>query len=149
MQDQEMVTILDQLLDENVNITAREVARRHPTLRAVSSITRSQVRSALLSQYQERQLEHRRAAARIGSVHPSVAHEVIARHESKIQELERAVQILTASHVAMVRTIGAMGGFRKWMEFYEHHRFMRDKLVELGAMPDNISELQSSSRGHP
>lgn len=145
MQDQEMVAVLEQLLQENVTITAREVARRHPTLRAVSSITRNQVRVSLLSEYQKRQLEHRRAAARIGSVHASVAHEVIARHEIRLQELEKSVKILTASHVAMVRAVGATGGFRKWMEFYEHHRVIRDKLVELGAMPENISTLKQSN----
>lgn len=66
MNDHEMVKVLEHLLDENVNITAREVARRHPSLKAVSSITRNKDRSALLSEYQQRQLEYRRAAAAWG-----------------------------------------------------------------------------------
>ncbi|MFJ3318975.1 hypothetical protein ACIPLR_26875 [Herbaspirillum huttiense] len=143
MNDHEMVKVLEHLLDENVNITAREVARRHPSLKAVSSITRNKDRSALLSEYQQRQLEYRRAAARMGTVHPSIANEVIASNEIKIQELEKAVQVLVASHVAMLRALGATGGFRKWAEFYENYRDIRHQLAMLGAIPDNITDIHS------
>ncbi|MCM2483274.1 helix-turn-helix domain-containing protein [Burkholderia glumae] len=52
-----------------------------------------------------------------------------------IAELEATVQLLTASHLAMLRAVGELGGFSKWAKFYEQYREARDKLAELGAMP--------------
>lgn len=46
----------------------------------------------------------------------------------RIAELEATVQLLTASHLAILRAVGELGGFSKWAKFYEQYRDARDKL---------------------
>ena len=58
-----------------------------------------------------------------------------ADKDIRIAELEATVQLLTASHLAMLRAVGELGGFSKWAKFYEQYREARDKLAWLGAMP--------------
>ncbi len=60
----------------------------------------------------------------------------LADKDLRIAELEATVQLLTASHLAMLRAVGELGGFSKWARFYEQYRDARDKLAELGALPE-------------
>lgn len=142
--DDVMVKVLDQLLAEDADITARAIVRAHPGINAASSITRSPTRRALLEKYQMRQLEYRRWRSR--AAHRSSDDLVLslADKDARIAELEACVQLLTASHVAMLRAVGEMGGFRFWSKFYGDFREARDKLVELGAMPKtDINALET------
>ncbi|WP_241640281.1 hypothetical protein [Rosenbergiella epipactidis] len=50
--DEAIKAVLGDMLSRDEDITARAAARLHPTLKAASSITRSDSRSALLAQYQ-------------------------------------------------------------------------------------------------
>jgi hypothetical protein len=63
--DDQMREILETLLADDEDITARAVARSHPTIRAASSITRSESRSRLLAEYQQRQADYRRWRVRV------------------------------------------------------------------------------------
>ncbi len=54
----------------------------------------------------------------------------------RIAELESQVALLTASHVAMIRAVGELGGFSKWAQFYESYRSSREQLAKLGALPE-------------
>jgi len=130
-----MVLVLEQLLAEDVDITARAVARLHPSLKAASSITRSPTRMALLSKYQERQASYRRWNGRTKRMSGTEQSAVLAARDSRIAELEAAVQLLTASHVAMLRAVGELGGFSKWTKFYADYSSVREKLSALGALP--------------
>jgi|JI8StandDraft_1071087.scaffolds.fasta_scaffold251804_1 hypothetical protein len=145
--DDVIVEVLNRLLAEDADITARAIARAHPGINAASSITRSPTRRALLEKYQMRQLEYRRWRSR--AAHRSSDDLVLslADKDARIAELEASVRLLTASHVAMLRAVGEMGGFRLWSKFYGDFREARDKLVALGAMPkadasalDNVAE---------
>ncbi|BDC46069.1 hypothetical protein [Paraburkholderia terrae] len=133
--DNEMREILETLLADDEDITARAVARLHPSIKAASSITRSESRSRLLAQYQLRQAEYRRWRGRVARRSGADTAASLADKDIRIAELEAAVQLLTASHLAMLRAVGELGGFSKWAKFYEHHREARDKLAEFGAMP--------------
>lgn len=133
--DNEMRGILDTLLANDEDITARAVARLHPSIKAASSITRSESRSGLLAEYQQRQAEYRRWRGRVAKRSGADTAASLADKDIRIAELEAAVQLLTASHLAMLRAVGELGGFSKWAKFYEHHREARDKLIALGAMP--------------
>ena len=62
-------------------------------------------------------------------------------------QLDATVQLLTASHLAMLRAVGELGGFSKWAKFYERHREARDKLMALGAVP--IATVSSLADEHP
>jgi 16S rRNA G527 N7-methylase RsmG len=135
--DSTMVTILERLLAEDADITARAVARLHPVLSAASSITRNSARMALLSKYQEQQANYRRWSGRVARMSGSEQSAVLAAKDARIAELEAAVQLLTASHVAMLRAVGELGGFSKWAKFYDNYRSVRDQLGSLGALPSS------------
>ena len=138
--DPEMRRVLDDLLSRDEDITARAVARLHPQIKAASSITRSKERSRMLAQYQERQAEFRRWRGRPGKLSGDAAASALADRDVRIAELESQVALLTASHVAMIRAVGELGGFSKWAQFYESYSGSRDQLAQLGALPDATGE---------
>lgn len=129
--EQEMIRVLERLLAEDVPITTRAVARLHPTLKAASSITRNTARSALLAKFQARQAEFRRWRSRTTKLSASDSAATLAAKDSQISELEANLQLLTASHVAMLRAVGELGGFAKWAHFYESYAAVRNKLEAL------------------
>lgn len=133
--DKDMIQVLEILMERDEGITARAVARLHPTIKHASSITRSDSRSALLAQYQTKQREMRTYAKRIkkGSVGKITL--ALTEKDQKIAELERQVEILTASHVALIRAVGELGGIKKWAQFYEKYKDVRTQLIDMGAMP--------------
>lgn len=145
--DDAMVQILEQLLAEDADITARAVARLHPMLTAASSFTRSPARMALLSKYQEQQASYRRWSGRVARMSGSEQSAVLAAKDARIAELEAAVQLLTASHVAMLRAVGELGGFSKWAKFYDNYSSVRDQLGSLGALPSSAVYTFLSGRG--
>ncbi|HVI60291.1 MAG TPA: hypothetical protein VM619_15655 [Luteimonas sp.] len=145
--DPEMRRVLDDLLSRDEDITARAVARLHPRINAASSITRSAERSHMLAQYQERQAEFRRWRGRPGKLSGVAAANALAERDVRIAELESQVALLTASHVAMIRAVGELGGFSKWAQFYESYRSSRDQLAQLRALPE--AEVKPISPRHP
>lgn len=145
--DNEMRGILETLLANDEDITARAVARLHPSIKAASSITRSESRSGLLAEYQHRQTEYRRWRGRIAKRSGAHTAASLANKDIRIAELEATVQLLTASHLAMLRAVGELGGFSKWAKFYEQHRGARDKLIALGAIP--TATVSSLTDGPP
>lgn len=138
--DPEMRRVLEDLLSRDEDITARAVARLHPQIKAASSITRSKERSRMLAQYQERQAEFRRWRGRPGKLSGDAAASALADRDARIAELESQVALLTASHVAMIRAVGELGGFSKWAQFYESYSGSRDRLAQLGALPEAAVE---------
>jgi hypothetical protein len=142
--DEPMLRILESLLERDVDITARAVARLHPSLKAASSITRSASRSALVAQYRHRQNEFRRWRGRVGKRAGDQNAAALADKQSRIDRMETMVALLTASHVALLRSLGELGGFAKWAAFYERFREARDALQKIGAIPSE-NESRSTS----
>lgn len=137
-----MQSILEELLANNIDITAREVARRHPSINAASSITRIPERRKLLEDYQAQQKTFREWSARSNKSSPARLQEQLAKRDMKIKELEQKVMILTASHVAMIKAVGELGGFPKWAAFFEKYKAVRKQLETMGAMPkDNVTPI--------
>lgn len=134
--DPEMREVLEALLSRDEDITARAVAHLHPRINAASSITRSKDRSHLLSLYQERQAEYRRWRGRPGRLNGAAAAGALADRDLYIAKLESQVCLLTASHVALLRAVGELGGFSKWAQFYSSYQSSREQLVQLGALPE-------------
>jgi hypothetical protein len=147
--DVEMEEILEGLLTSDQDITARAVARLHPKIQAASSITRSEHRSALLAEYQKRQDEYRTWRGRVGKQSAGDTAASLAKKEQRIAELELSVQVLTASHVALLRAVGAMGGFSMWAQFFEKHQETRKVLAQLGAIPDKVTPLSQERPPRP
>lgn len=135
--DDAMVQVLEKLLAEDVDITARAVARIHPSLKAASSITRSPMRMNLLTKYRERQAMYRRWNGRVSRMSGAEQSVALAAKDARIADLEETVQLLTASHVALLRVVGELGGFNRWTKFYEDYSSVRDRLAVLGALPSS------------
>jgi hypothetical protein len=133
--ESKMRDILEALLEQDDNITARAVARLHPTIRSASSITRSETRSALVAEYQRRQNEYRRWRGRVAKQSGVQVAARIADKDIKIADLESQVALLTASHLAMLRAVGELGGYGKWAAFYGQFLEARQQLERLGATP--------------
>jgi hypothetical protein len=133
--ENKMRDILEMLLEQDDNITARAVARLHPTIRSASSITRSETRSAVLAEYQCRQKDYRRWRGSVGKQSRVQVAATIADKDIRIADLESQVELLAASHLAMLRVVGELGGFGKWAAFYYQSREARQRLERLGATP--------------
>lgn len=143
--DREMRQVLEALLERDEDITARAVARLHPRINAASSITRSPERSRLLEHYQGRQAEFRRWRGRPSKLSGAAAAGALAERDMRIAELESQVALLTASHLAMIRAMGELGGFSKWAQFYDMYSASRDQLAKLGALPQAAVQPLSPS----
>jgi hypothetical protein len=134
-----MREILEALLERDSDITARAVARRHPSVKAAASITRSESRSKLLTEYQQRQNDYRRWRGRVGKQSGDQIAAALATKDKRLAVLEAQLELLAASHVAMLRVVGELGGFAKWAAFYEQFRDARKALNELGVVPSQGS----------
>ncbi|AIF48150.1 hypothetical protein HY57_13210 [Dyella japonica A8] len=134
---EEIDQLLRQMLELDVDITARELARRHPTLKSASSFTRLPGRRAALLRYQEEQRRIRSISQRVQHRSRASVSTDIAARDARIEALEREVQVLVASHMAMIRAVGEIGGFAAWAKLFEGFEDARETLVRLNAMPTN------------
>ena len=133
--DPEMERILEEMLEADETITARALARKHPAIKHASSVTRSHVRSDLMARYLERQKERREWLERASKRSPNQLAAQLSHKDSRIAELERQVEILRASHLAMIKTVGELGGISKLLKLYEGYREVRSELDRLGLLP--------------
>jgi hypothetical protein len=133
--NRQLTLVLEKLLEEDTDITARAVARLHPSLSNASAITRNEERQRLVAQYQERQRELRRWHSRVNKQSRDKTASELAKKDHQISELEAQVAALVDSHVAMIAAVGEVGGMAKLVKFYGHYREIRNRLHELGALP--------------
>lgn len=134
--DSEMRQILETMIEANETITAREVARRHPSLQHASSITRSQQRRELLERFKAMQQERREWVRRLPKYSDGALAARLADKDAQIMALRRQVEILRASHVAMLRVVGELGGMGKWLRFFEPYHEIREEIKQLGLLPE-------------
>jgi hypothetical protein len=134
--NRELTLVLEKLLEEDADITARAVIRLHSSLSNASAITRNEERQRLVAQYQERQRELRRWHGRVNKQSRDRTASELAKKDHRISELEAQVAALVDSHVAMIAAVGEVGGMAKLVKFYEHYRDIRNRLHELGAIPE-------------
>jgi hypothetical protein len=64
----------------------------------------------------------------------------MADKDRHIAELQKQVEFLRISHVAMIRAVGELGGMSKWLRFFESYREIRDELKKLTPLP--VSEVK-------
>lgn len=133
--DSKMIPILQEMLDTDETITARAVARKHPSLKHASSITRNSARSDLLSRFQMQQNQYRAWQERMPKRSREQLASQLAQKDSRIAELERQIEILRISHLAMIRTVGELGGMGKLLKLYEGYREARSELDKMAVLP--------------
>lgn len=143
--DEQLRDVLEQLLENDEDITARAAARCHPTINSASSMTRNEARRELIAEYQTRQAELRRwRGATVHRANAATA-KLLAEKDRRILELEAQVQLLTSSHLAAIRAVGEMGGFSRWAEFYAHYPAAKRLLgAEDFAVADNVRHLRDN-----
>jgi hypothetical protein len=132
--DADMLHVLETMLENDETITARAVARNHPRLKQASSITRSDSRSRLLAKFQDEQRRLRTWSAKAPKRSREQLAAQLAQKDSRIAELERQVDILRVSHIAMMRSVGELGGTSKLLKLYEGYREFRGELQRLGLL---------------
>ena len=133
--DPEMVRILEEMLEADETITARAVARKHPSIKHASSVTRHPSRSALLTHFQSQQVQYRAWQARKPKRSREQLATQLAQKDLEIAQLERQVEILRVHNLAMIRTVGELGGISKLLKLYDGYRDIRDELDRLGVLP--------------
>lgn len=131
MTDILLKNILEELLDNDTTITAREITRHHPTLKHASTITRSIERRSLLKEYQDKQKYFRKHISNSKKQNQSKLALQLAEKDKKIAELEKQIQILTASHIAMLKAVGEIGGVSAWVKFFENNKDLQYYLLNL------------------
>jgi hypothetical protein len=136
--DPELIQILEILLEQDENISARAVARMHTRIGHASTITRSPKRMALLKAYQARQDELRRRISRLKKVSQNETARTISERDERIVQLKNQCENLVAAHAVLFRQVCEMGGTRKLGEFYVHFREMRDSLKVIGAFSSEV-----------
>jgi hypothetical protein len=135
--ERDLRSILDKLLEDDVDITAREVARQHPTIKHASTLTRHPSRRLLLDEYQRRQQELRAWLRRSKERSQKALVEDLAKRDIQVQELERKIKILQISYIAMVRVIASLGGMSKLLAFYEDYQALKNELLRMNLLPDS------------
>lgn len=142
----DMIRVLEEMIELNEDITTRAVARRHPTLAHASTITRNPDRAALLAKYQAKQKELRNWQGLFKDQSYAKLTEELARKDQRIAELEREVEILKESHLAMIRAVGEVGG----IESYRHVRedLERMGVISYAAEVEDLGTVKTRERSH-
>lgn len=137
--NRELDSVLQELLTQNINITAREVARRHSSLSSASTITRHLERRKLLEDYQKRQSEMRTWQDRLGKRSKEQVAGELAAQQARISELDETVRTLVTGHVALIAAVAQVGGMSKLSKFYENFREVRQQLIQVSAIANDIA----------
>jgi len=119
----------EQMLEGDETVTARSLARR-AGLRAASSITRDAARRALLGEFQGQQERRRAWVERAKKASTAKLHQTLAAREEQVAALTRRVQLLTASHKAILLAVDEMGGTKAWARFFTKYRHSLECLHE-------------------
>lgn len=142
-----LIAVLKKMLDDDITITARAVAKLHPSISAASSITRHPIRMSLLSEYQARQIEFRSWSKRIKKSSKANINMLLESQSKTIKDLENKLGTLTISHVNMIRAIGELGGFTKWSRFFQDYKEIRDQLYTMDALPNaDVNPIKAPER---
>lgn len=139
--DSQIEKALEKLYEEDQNISSRSVLQYVTDLSAPTSITRDPVRKKMLDDYKKKQQETRAWYERAKKSKRYSHASSIAEKDQKIRELEYRVELLTASHKALILAAGEMGGAKGWLRFYEHYQNNIEDLKKMGALPSPSSKI--------
>jgi len=132
--DETIQQACDDLINSDVEVTAREIARQADV--APSSITRDPHRKAIIKAAKAKQSELRAWRKRQAKQSRDRDAESLTEKDLRIAELERRIDLLTASHKAMIMVIGEFGGMAGWQRFFPHWHQVEELLRDMGAMPN-------------
>jgi hypothetical protein len=140
--DAKLRTSAEQMLEGDETVTARSLARR-AGLRAASSITRDAARRALLGEFQHQQERRRTWVQRAKKVSTAKLQRALAARDEQVAALTRKVQLLVASHKAMLLALDETGGTKAWARFFAGYRH------SLECLHDAVPSGQLAARAAP
>lgn len=141
---EELTQILSELLASDVDITAREIGRRHSSLKDASAFTRNKHRAELIVIYQQRQNDARHVRAGPDVQRSVSLAEQLDAKSVEIKELQQQVQNLVASHAACVRAVMQHGGMQALQKFWSEYRPIAESLIALEAIPPGAQVIPIS-----
>lgn len=145
MKELRLDEILQRMLNENINISARSVTREIDSpFKHASDVTRQPERKALLDQYQTRQRELRALMEKTEKQPRTYLQAKVARLTQENYALKGERDLLVASHKAMLLAVGEMGGISAWRKFFTVWDETREQLIQLQALPN--AEILSTSK---
>ena len=103
---------------------------------AASSLTRDAWRSGVVAEFRAEQERIRRQVEKTDKGSRTQVVAALAREKERSAELKRQVALLAASHLALIRAVGELGGMRAWSRFFEKYEGAARDLRTLGAMPE-------------
>jgi hypothetical protein len=112
---------------------------RRAGLGAASSITRDPVRRRLLEDAKEEQQIRRGWVERSRKEPPARLRAALAARDAELARRRQQVQLLTASHKAMLLAVDEMGGTRAWVQFFASYSSGLGDLQQMGALPSEVS----------
>jgi len=136
----ELVSILEELLASDTDITFREVARRHTLFSNASTITRHAERRKIFDDYQQKQTDLRQWKGKLGKTSKEDTARKLASQQARISELEMTVKALTQGHLALIASVAQVGGMGKLSKYYESFREVRNQLADCGAFQEEINK---------
>jgi hypothetical protein len=142
----DLVAVLERLLAEDTDITIREVARRHPSLRNASAFTRNVGRMALIVKAQQRQIDARHVVTEPHVEKAASMAEQLERRNAEISHLETQVQALVASHAACIHAVMLSGGINALERFWSQYKAIGDSVRQLGAVPSRTQVIALPSK---
>lgn len=147
----ELNTILESLLREDVQVTVREVARRHSTLRNASAFTRNATRMALIEAAQGRQNDARKVVLEPLRNKAADMTQALASKTTEVETLERDIAALVTSHAACIRAVLNHGGMASVERFWKDYKGIGDAVQRLRAVPTGaqvVPLLSQSTKGN-
>ncbi|MDR6924375.1 hypothetical protein [Pseudomonas sp. BE134] len=149
MKDQRLDAILQRMLNDNIDISARSVIRETDCpFKHASDVTRQPERKALLDRYKTRQRELRNLMEKTDKQSRTHLQAKVARLTQENDVLKGERDLLVASHKAMLLAVGEMGGMTAWRKFFPVWEETREQLRQLQALP-NAEVFSTPSHGKP
>jgi len=142
----ELSRILEEMVAENHEITARAVVRHSAgVFRHASDVTRHPLRKKLLTDFASRQTVIRQAIETSARKSKQALEQALARKQRQIDELTAQRDQLVASHRAAILAVTEIGGYPTWLRFFEGYDDIVRNLRMIGALPSD----QNAERDSP
>lgn len=137
-----LTQLLQQMLEDDETLSARNVARRSSgDFKHASDITRHAARRDRLEEYQIRQSTLRGLAIRLDKESKPRLQARLAAAEKEIATLKAQRDLLVVGLRSTIHAVGEVGGMRSWRRFYEGYSAAFQTMVELGAVPRTVIQL--------
>lgn len=117
----ELSRVLDFLLAQDINITVREVARNHASLRNASAFTRSPDRMEMIANAQSRQKQMRTLLNPHFIESKSLREKLIQAKGANVV-LSTQLKALVASHAACIQAVMKAGGLSALERFWQDYK---------------------------